>query len=410
MVHYPSKGASLWLATADTTDYPSLDHDMSIDVAVIGAGIAGLTTAYLLKQRGVKVAVFEKYRIGDSVSGHTTAKVTSQHGMIYSDLIKQFGEEDAHIYGEANQAAIEQIEAIITTEEIDCDWRREDNYVFTNKDQEVAQLQQEAIDAAHLGLPAQFTTILPSMLASKGAVRFNNQATFHIQKYLQGLARAIDGDGCNVFEKTKASLVNDGDNVTFHTAGGKVTAGKAVLATNIPAPIKDHAAYSAYAYPMRSYLIAGKTNQDISGMYINTGNPSRSILPTVINGEHWLLIGGEGHIAGMSGPAAGRYKTLADYGRDQFSMKDVKYQWSTWDYVTYDGMPLIGELYPFSKNLYTATGFRKWGMTNGTVAGLILADTLTGQDNPWTETFRSNRLSAVTSMPKALLKGIGFRK
>lgn len=410
MVHYPSKGTSLWLHTADTVEYPALDRDFDIDVTVIGAGIAGLTTAYLLKQRGIKVAVFEKYRIGDSVSGHTTAKVTSQHGQTYSQLIEKFGREAAGIYGAANEAAIEQIEAIIIKERIDCDWRREDNYVFTDKPEELEGLQQEAADAVELGLPASFETDMPLDVPIAGAVRFRNQATFHILKYLHGLARAIDGDGCYVFEQTKASLVNDGKVCTFHTPGGRVRAGQVVLATNVPSPLKDHAAYGLLEYPARSYLIAGRIDHDISGMYINTGSPTRSILPTVLGGEHWLLVGGEGHFVGMSGPAKTRYETLAAYAREQFGLTDIAYRWSTWDYIAYDHMPLVGKLYSFSKNVYTATGFRKWGMTNGTVAAMILNDLLTDTDNPWAYTFRSTRLSAMTSMPQGIMQGIGFHK
>lgn len=410
MVHYPSKGRSLWLHTLTPVEYPQLDHDFSIDVAVVGAGIAGLTTAYLLKQRGVKVAVFEKYRIGDSVSGHTTAKVTSQHGLAYSELIEKFGKDDARIYGEANQAAIDQIEQIIHAESIDCDWRREDNYVFTDKYDEIEQLKEEAADAASLGLPATFETTMPLNVAIQGAVRFSRQATFHIMKYLQGLARAIDGDGCHVFERTKASLVNDGEQVTFHTPGGRVIASKVVLATNVPSPLKDHAAYGLLEYPARSYIVAGRYDREVPGMYINTGNPTRSILPTVIDDERWLLVGGEGHFVGMSSSARERYKILADYARQRFGLANIQYEWSTWDYVAYDHMPLVGKLYSFSKNLYTATGFRKWGMTNGTVAAMILAQLLTDRQSPWAHTFRSTRLSAFTSMPQGMARGIGFHK
>lgn len=407
MIKYPSKGESVWLHTTETTSlYPTLEADLTIDVAVIGGGIAGLTTAYLLKQQGKRVAVFEKGIIGSGVSGYTTGKISSLHGLTYSNLIKKFDRETAQIYGEANEAAIAGIEEIVEREHIDCDWRREDNYIHTEEEKMVETLRQEAVDAASLGLPASFETELLPNLRAKAGVRFADQATFHVVKYLQGLARAIHGDGSYVFENTKAHLFHDGTPATFRVSHGKVTATDIILATNAPYAPKDHAAYALYEYPMRSYLVAGRVTEDIPGMYISVDSPSRSVLPTIINGEKWLLIGGDGHFVGKSGPAAHHYKKLSDYARERFGVTNIEYKWSTWDFVAYDGLPLVGKLYPFTEHLYTATAFRKWGLSNSYVAGKILTDAIMGTENPWAHILHTNRASAVTSLPQGLVKGI----
>lgn len=413
MAHYPSKGTSLWneTVTGEKQSYPSLATSLTIDVAIIGAGIAGLTLAYMLKQRGKNVAVFEKHAIGEGVTGFTTAKVTSQHGSIYSELVKNHGTDTAKLYGEANEIALKTIEDIIKSESIECDWRREDNYVYTEKPEEVEKLRYEAELAESLGLPAKFVTKTPLPFPVQAAVQFKNQGVFHVLKYLQALARVVDGDGSHVFEHTKAFGFKDGTPATFHTKGGLVTANEVVFATNAPAALKDHAFYGALEYPTRSYIVAGEVDKSLvkKGMYINTGSPTHSILPTTIDGKQWLLVGGYGHFVGMSGPAAGRYKKLEKLARE-LGVPKVTYRWSTWDFTAYDGLPLIGKLYENSEHFYVASGFRKWGMTNATVSALILADLITGAKNPWAETFRPNRPSAISSMPKGLAKGIGFNK
>ncbi|MGH7218223.1 MAG: FAD-dependent oxidoreductase [Candidatus Microsaccharimonas sp.] len=413
MAWYPSKGISLWSETTGATkrQYPRLEQDFSIDVAIIGGGIAGLTLAYLLKKAGKNVAVFEKHTIGEGVTGFTTAKVTSQHGLVYSELFKNFDETTARLYGEANQQAIETIETIIKNERIECDWRREDNYVYTQKADEVNKLKQEAALAKKLGLPASFTKKTPLPFAVEGAVRFKKQGVFHVLRYLQGLAAAVDGGGSYVFEQTKAFHFKDGAPATFLVRGGKVTATDIVFATNIPAAVKDHIYYGLLAYPTRSYIIAGKVEQSTAaaGMYINTGKPTHSILPTEVDGQPWMLVGGYGHFVGMNTSQGRRYKKLEAVA-GSVGLEKITYRWSTWDFTAYDGLPLIGKLYNNSKHLYTAAAFRKWGMTNATVAALVLTDTITGRKNPWADMLRPDRPSAMKAMPKGLIKGIGFKK
>jgi glycine/D-amino acid oxidase-like deaminating enzyme len=402
----PANENSYWVESAGGLRYPALKGDIQVDVAIIGAGIAGLSAAYFLKQAGLRVAVLESGTIGGGVTGYTTGKVTSQHNLCYADLEKRFNSETARLYGEANQTAIEQMELIIKEEHIDCDWQRDDTYVFTEKDNEVAKLQNEAAVAAKLGLPATFETHTSLPFATKGAVRFANQAKLHAGKYLVGLAAAIHSNGSYVYEHTKASSPSDNTPCVVKTPLGKVLAKNVVIATNVPFPLAAHSYYGAYEYPLKSYIVAARIadKKMFDGMYITPSTGSiRSILPITSGSDTLLLVGGESHFPGF-GNAPDRHQRLADYAKEKFGITSIDYRWSTWDYLSNDSIPLIGKLYPWSKHVYTATGFMKWGLSTGTVAGMILRDAITDQPNPWAKIYDSPRLSPVTSLPRAIGK------
>jgi glycine/D-amino acid oxidase-like deaminating enzyme len=198
MLMLPKDERSYWRGSYVDSEYGNLNIDLEVDVAVIGAGITGLTSAYLLKQSGLTVAVLEKSTIGGGTTGRTTGKVTSQHNLIYSELNSHLGKSYARLYGEANQAALEQVNSIVVKEQINCNWHREDNYVYTTKAGQVETLKKEAKIATELGLPASFEATSPLPFAITGAVKFENQAKIDSQLYLLGLARAVQGNGCFV--------------------------------------------------------------------------------------------------------------------------------------------------------------------------------------------------------------------
>jgi glycine/D-amino acid oxidase-like deaminating enzyme len=399
----PDHEVSYWISSVLEPKYPVLKEDITVDAVIIGAGIAGLSAAYFLKQAGLKVAVLERKTVGTGVTGNTTGKVTSQHNLCYAKLQKNFGQEIARLYGEANQSAIERMEEIITKEKISCDWQREPNYVFTERPEEVAKLKHETEVARKLGLPASFVTETSLPFAVKGAVRFTGQAKFHARKYLLGLARAVQGDGSYIFERTAAKSIKDGNPCIVSARQGTITARDIIVATNVPFPLLTHAYYGAYEYPLKSYVVAGRLKEDFKGMYITPGGPIRSILPIHSDNERLLLIGGESHFPGF-GNALARHQRLADYAKERFGVAPIAYRWSTWDYLSNDEVPLIGKLYPWSHHAFVATGFMKWGLTTGTIAGMILADTLLGQQNPWTKVYNASRLSPITSIPKGIAK------
>ena len=381
---------SLWLATAGATGYPALDTDLEVDVAVVGAGIAGLTAALALKRAGHTVAVLEAARIGTGVTGHTTGKVTSLHRLVYTELADRHGPDAARTYGQANQAAIEHIARVVAEEGIDCDFRRLSNYTYAESDDARAKVRAEAEMAARLGLPSDFTADVPLPFAVRGAVRFDGQAQFHAVKYVQGLAHAVEGGGSRVFEDSRVTSVRDGAPAAVRTGQGTVRAREVVLATNVPFGYRVFPADRYYLH--RSYLIASKVpSTRLDGTFISVDEPMRSILAIDVGGSHFVLVGGEGHRATEPGDAAARYRRLAAFSRERLGTGEISFRWSTQDTMPVDGLPYIGPLSPADGHVHVITGLRKWGLTNGTAGALILADTLSGRHNPWAVVFDSNR-------------------
>lgn len=397
------KQGSYWLESTTSSGYPTLLEDAEADVVVVGAGIAGLTAAYLLKQAGLKVIVLEKDSVGEGVSGHTTGKVTSQHNLIYTKLTERIGEDAARLYGQANQQAIATIADIIKRENIDCNWQIEDNYVYTADATRVQQFKDEAALAAKLGLPATFETSADLPFEMKALVRFADQATFHVRKYLLGLAKAIDGDGSYVYEHSYVNGIRDGEPGRVKTTKAKVTTKHIVVATNVPTfPLMARGTYCVAEYPMQSYIVAGRIDYDVKGMYISPDEDHYSILPVKNGDDNLLLIGGEGNIYLTRFNYTERYTRLAEYARKYFGVTEIVNCWNHRDYLGYDDMPLIGRLYPWSKRTYTATGFMKWGMTNGTVAAQLLRDQILGDESDLADLFNPHRFKAPASIPKVI--------
>ena len=384
---------SLWVATAGGTGYPCLDSDLEVDVAVVGGGIAGLTAALALKRAGHTVAVLEAARIGTGVTGHTTGKVTSLHRLVYTELADLHGPDVAGRYGQANQAAIEHIARVVAEEGIDCNFRRVSNYTYAESDDALTRVRDEAALAARLGLPSVFTSDTPLPFAVRGAVRFDGQAQLHAVKYLQGLARAVDGGGSHVLEDSRVTSVRDGVPAVVETGRGTVRAREVIIATNVP--VGDGGLFAERCYLHRSYIVACLAPAaPLDGTFISVDEPMRSILAIDVDGSRYVLTGGEGHRAAETADAAVRYRRLAVFSRERLGTRETSFRWSTQDTMPVDGLPYAGTLTPTAGHVHVITGLRKWGLTNGTAAALALADTLTGRHNPWAAVFDTNRIPA----------------
>ena len=404
----PEKELSFWTDNSPKTSYPSLNEELTVDVAVVGGGIGGLSAAYQLKKAGLTVAVIEKDRVGGGTTGGTTGKVTSQHGQVYAQLQDRLGKDSAKIYGQSNEQAISIIEGIIKTEKIECDWARDDHLLYSADPDKVQDLKDEAKVARNLGLPASFETDSDLPFPIKGVVRFANQAKFNARKYVIGLAKAVEGNGSRVFEKTRAIGIRDGSPGRVRSSGGAIITKHIIVATNVPCfPLIARGAYCASEYPQKSYIAAGYIS-GLRGMYISPDSAHYSLMPIQVKGRTLLLVGGESHIPGTRLNFESRYERLADYGAKHFGMEPA-YRWHARDYLAYDDIPLVGKAYPWSKNLYVTTAYRKWGLTNSTVSAIILRDRITGRKNEWVKTYNSLRTSAPLSFPKVVGEKLGIK-
>lgn len=382
-----TQAVSVWIATTPKTNYASLKSDMVVDIAIVGGGIAGISVAHRLKELGKTVALVEAGRIVEATTGKTTAKVTSLHGLIYTTLTGNFSDEGARIYGQANEAAIDEIERLVKKYDIDCDFSRLDAYTYAQDETGTAKIKSEAEIAQRLGLPASYTDDVPLPYPTFGAVKFSGQAQFHVRKYLLALADRIDGDGSYVFENTKALDIKH-DNSALHlvTDRGTITAKDIVVATHEPFydPDGDFMDMSSFRDFALGLLIKEATPP---GEFFSTGTEPHSIRsqPT-IDGDI-IIVGGKSEAEMEARTYDEAYGLVEKDYSSKFEIDRVAYKWTTHDLATSDGASYIGRLSENQPHVYVATGFNGWGMTNGALAGMILGDRITGKENPWSDFF-----------------------
>ncbi len=400
----PPGTESLWLATTPATDYPSLDGDRRVDVVVVGGGITGLTAAVRLVEAGRSVAVLEADRVAAGVTGRTTAKVTSQHGLVYARLVDAFGPERARQYAEANEAAIDEIAGRVQEEGIDCAFERRPAYTYATSTEDARAVREEVEAARALGLSASYTESTELPFEVEAAVRFDDQAQFHPREYLLSIAASIDGhdsdsgeddgDG-HVFEETRVTDVDPGSPCRVETPHGEVVADDVFVASHFP--VLDRAGYFARMHPKAAYLLAVRLERSPpDGMYISTDEPPRTMRTHPTDDGSLLLVGGEGHPPG-EGSTAERYRRCEAFAREHFAVEEVVYRWSTHDHYPVDGVPFVGSLGPLTENVHVGTGFGGWGMSGGTAAGMILSDLVVEGSSPWSEVFDPLRFTPVAS-------------
>jgi len=384
------------IAAQKLPPYTPLQQHEAVDVVVVGAGIVGLTAAEALIRAGKTVAVLEAGRVGTQVTARSTAKITSQHGLIYQTLIKKHGEEHARLYGQANEAAIRHIAALVQQYGIDCSYETKASYVYACTDDEVRQVREEAEVADQLKLPAQLTSDVPAPVHAKLALRFNDQAQFNPVQYLLGLAAGVSRHA-PLYEMSRVEgITYEGPQVPANTAGGySIRARDVIVATHLP--IIPDGMFFSKAYPISHPLLAIEVepSQVPDGMFVSAGTPSFSFRTDASGGKPYLLAVGASYKPGVTDDEIVCFDGLQRFLHDTFGSYRASYRWTNMDFQSMDGLPFVGHASSGKERVYIATGFNAWGITNGTAAGIVLADLVLQRHNAYADVFNATRLKPV---------------
>jgi glycine/D-amino acid oxidase-like deaminating enzyme/nitrite reductase/ring-hydroxylating ferredoxin subunit len=403
---------SVWEGTAAVPDYAALAEDLAADVCVVGAGIAGLTTAYHLAGAGRRVVVLDKGPVGGGETGRTTAQVATSFDDYYHEAERVHGAAAARLLAESFRAGVDAVERVVRDEGIDCDWARVDGFWFPAPDDAArgrALLEKERDAARRAGLAdVELLDDWPDPRArafGPGPVlRFPGQGQFDIHKYVAGLARAVERRGGRIFAHTHVGDVEPGAGGAPHVvraAGGRtVTAPELVVATN--SPINDRYAMHTKQAPYRTYVIAARVPRAAvpAAFYWDTRDPYHYVrwlrppgADAAEGGTDLLLVGGEDHKTGQAeGPEEDAFDRLERWTRERFPVEGVEYRWSGQVLEPVDFVAFIGRN-PGDERVYIATGDSGNGMTHGTVAGLLLSDLVLGRPNPWVDLYDPSRVS-----------------
>ena len=378
---------SIWKQELKLPERKRLEENVHIKNVVIGAGMAGILIAYLLQEQGQEVAILEAETVASGQTGGTTAKITSQHNLIYAYLIEKFGEEKAIQYARANEKAIREYERIVEKENIDCRFRRCSSYLYTEQPERVAEIENEVQAARICGIDAEFTKETELPFSVEGAVRFQGQAQFQPLEFVKKISEKL-----MIYEHSRVIRLEDHCVFTEH---GMIEAEHVIFASHYPW-ILTPGYYFLRMHQERSYVIALETKKELGGMYLGIDEEGYSFRGVEEEGKHMILLGGGSHRTGEN-IEGGKYDLLRSKANQWYPEHKELAHWSAQDCMPLDKIPYIGYFSADIPNWYVATGFGKWGMTSSMVAAEIITDMILGRESENEEVFAPQRFP-VTAM------------
>jgi glycine/D-amino acid oxidase-like deaminating enzyme/nitrite reductase/ring-hydroxylating ferredoxin subunit len=378
----PGMAQSYWMDSTAATSYPPVPEGVDVDVAVVGAGIAGICTAWEVARSGRSVVVLEADRLAAGNTGHTTAKLSALQTMTYAKLRSSLGADTSRAYGRAQLEAVGHVAATVQELGIDCDLERLPAFTYAESDGRVREIEAEVDAARDAGLPASYVTDTGLPFRVAAAIRVENQGQFHPRRYLLALVDDLLARGGRIFERSRVVDLEEGSPCRLTTETGvQVTARDVVVATGYP--IFDRALLFTRLVPRRELVVAAPIplSADPAGMYITTEQNTRSVRTAPHGGTRLLIVTGE-HFSPGATDVTERFRRLAQWMTDRFATGEPTYRWAAQDNTSTDHVPFVGRLHLRAEHAYVASGFGGWGMTNGVLAGQLLSSLISGDADP----------------------------
>ena len=398
---------SLWNSFAGTTDFPALDRDIQVDVAIVGGGITGITTAQLLSQSGLRIAVLEARKVGGGTTSHSTGNLYYTIDKILSSLQSKHNDEVIRKVASSRYEAMKLIEENVTRFNIDCDFRRVSWYLYATSEEDSKKIDKEYSTALDAGVEMETAGQAEIPFQITRAVKVGGQAQFNPMRYVQELANAVSGDDCAIYENTRVlDLDEEDDHVTVKTTGGKVRAKYAFHATHTPKGVRLF--FHTVLGPYREYGVAAKLNSGTypEGIFWGYHDGSKySIRSYSREGEKFIIAVGQAHKVGQAEDNKEQIQNLIHFLEQHFDLGEITHRWGGQHYRPSDKLPYIGRK---SKNsrILLATGFSTDGLTYGTLSAMLITDLITGKENPYQKMYDASRHTPMKSAKEFLKENL----